>query len=71
VTDYELRIALLTWVQKHTILRRRELGESGPLLDVIDGAVKWRGLVSDNEATEELLDCVRGLVRVRLFRDRA
>ena len=43
---------ILPWVQQHTILRR----DTG---NIIDG--RWTGLVSDNEAIEELCDVILGL----------
>ena len=51
MSDDDVRMPLLAWVQRHTILRRRDLGEPR------DGELA--SLVSDNEAMEELLDIVR------------
>lgn len=49
-TEHQLRMKLLGWVQKHTIMRRSSI------------RFGWRTKVmSDNEAVEELLECVSAL----------
>lgn len=51
----ELRLALLKWVQEHTILRRDLTFETG---DTPEVRRRLAELVSDNEAVEELLAIV-------------
>lgn len=57
LTEHNLRMNLLDWVQRHTILRRGNTGENPRAAIVVQGG-HWVGLVSDNEAIEELLECV-------------